>query len=318
MEYRDYYKTLGVDKKASQADIKKAYRRLSKKYHPDHNPDNEQAESQFKAVNEAYQVLGDAEKRAHYDRIDASGFGGGFNDAGFGGQGGFSGWQNVHFNFNQGGQRRGGPVSGFSDFFETIFGGTNTAQGQQQRRPTPEKKNMTVKTTISLADAYHMAKRTISIAYDDRLSHGGTRRVEKSLDVTIPPNVKSGTKIRLKGQGSSTYDGGPNGDILLELNIAAHPNFAVEGTNLVTMINISPWDAILGAKITCPTMDKPLLLSIPAGTSGGTRLRLKGKGLPTSKTARGDLLAEIKIRIPTELSETERQLVEKLKSLQTI
>jgi len=324
VQFQDYYEVLGVPRDASQEDIQKAYRRLARKYHPDMNK-GEEAERMFKKVGEAYEVLKDPDKRKKYDQLGENWQQGQeFRPP--------PGWENVEFDFGGpgGGGGRGGRGGGggfhfdgdFSDFFRTIFGsgggmgghespfeqafrggggvggmGGDRHQRAQRQQPT----NVESEMTISLADAYHGAKRQITLQSPD----GRSQRI----DVTIPPGIKSGGKMRLKGQAPT------GGDVLLKVNIAPDPRFTVDGVNLVTTIDLQPWDAALGAKTPVQTMEGEVTLTVPPGTSSGAKLRLKGKGMPKTKTERGDLHAEVRIVMPKELTDEQRELFEKLKEV---
>jgi len=323
MQFQDYYKTLEVNKKATAAEIKKAYRRLSKKYHPDHNQDPK-AEDRFKQINEAYQVVGDEEKRRRYDTLGAGyAHGQDFRHP----RGGTPGWQGVQFDFEGGfggrGQGPGGVSGGFSDFFEMLFGGQpGTSQGFPQAenpydgrgRPRGRKgENRDAEVTISLDDAYHGGTRQVTLQFTKSRPDGGRATQTKSFDVKIPPGTTNGTKIRLKGQGGEGLGGGDAGDLLLKINIAPHPRFTVEGHDVQTVLRLAPWEAALGDKIDVPTVDGSVRLTIPAGTSSGKTLRLRNKGLPKKGGVRGDLLVNLEIVLPKELSDSERTLYEALR-----
>ncbi len=311
MQYHDYYKTLEVDRTASAAEVKKSYRRLSKKFHPDHNKDPK-AEDKFKEINEAYQVLGDEEKRKRYDAL-GSGFSHGQDFRPGAGAGGGA-WQNVHFDFDSAfggrGPGRQGPVSGggFSDFFEMLFGGQPGSsqgfpfgenpfgpQGQPKGR---DGQNTEADITISLYDAYKGATRQITLQSTGRGPDGGRRTETKTYDVKIPPGTTTGKRIRLKGQGGHGMGGGKRGDVLLRVTVADHPDFQLDGHDLRTTLPIAPWEAVLGAKVTCPTLDGEVKLTIPAGSQSGKTLRLRGKGLPKTKNESGDLHVVLQIVVP--------------------
>lgn len=324
MQVPDYYQTLGVDRNASQDEIKKAFRRLSKEYHPDRNKSKE-AEEKFKQINEAYEVLKDPERRKQYDAIGRGGFRPGQDFQGFGG----GGWQNVEFHF--GGDFGQGP-SGFSDFFETFFGGgpRRARQGARARHafeevfggfgggpfePEPEARpgrSQEVELTISLEDAYHGAQKTLVLDRQVVGPDGGRRTEKRTLTVKIPPGTTEGTRIRLAGQGQPGPFGGPPGDLYLKVHLAPHPRFEVEGQNLVTRLPITPWEAALGAKVPLETLSGKVTLTIPAGSSSGRRLRLRGKGLPKKGGGRGNLEVELQIVVPKTLSAKERALFEQL------
>lgn len=296
MEYKDYYKTLGVDRKAAQDEIKKAYRKLALQYHPDRNPNNKEAEDKFKDLNEAYQVLSDPEKRSHYDRLG----------------GDYSRWQQQgspdgDFNWGQwttqknGGRRvqyTGNPEDifgghgGFSDFFEQIFGGGFAAGGQQRAR---QQQAYEQPVTVSLEEAYR----------------GGARLMQldgKRLEVKIPAGAHSGTKVRMTGAGPS------GGDILLVVDVAQDPRFTRDGDNLETEVETDIYTAVLGGELRVPTMDGEVLLKIPAGSQPEQSIRLKGKGMPSlkNKDQRGDLFARLKVRIPKTLTPEQKELFEQL------
>lgn len=302
MDYKDYYKTLGVGRQASQDEIKKAYRKLALQFHPDRNPNNKDAENQFKEVNEAYQVLGDAEKRAHYDRLGAdysrwqqAGGRGGFNW----GQWSTGGSGNVRVEYSGDMGDLFGQMGGFSDFFQQIFGGMGGGFGQAQRRQATRPQAYEQPVTISLEEAYR----------------GGTRLMQldgKRLEVKIPAGARSGTKIRMAGAGPSGRNGQAS-DIFLVVDVAADPRFTRDGDDLTTEVTTDLYTAVLGGEVRVPTLEGEVLLKVPAGTQPGQSIRLKGKGMPRLKsTERGDLFASIKVRIPKELSAEERDLFEAL------
>jgi curved DNA-binding protein len=327
MQFQDYYKTLGVERGASQDEIKKAFRGLSMKYHPDRN-DAAGAEDKFKEVNEAYEVLKDPEKRARYDQL-GSGFHAGqdFRPP--------PGWQNVDFNFNfgQGGPGPGGPGGpvGFSDFFEAFFGGAGPmpgggvggARGRGPRRdpfrnydPRPSKGRSTeADLTITLEDAYHGAEKNLALDRVFTDFDGGRRNEKKTYAVKIPPGTTQGTKIRLKGEGQPGLGGGAPGDLLMKVHIAPHDVFELHGHNLSARLYLTPWEAALGAKVGFETLDGEVKVTIPAGSQSGQKLRLKDKGLKKRGGARGNLELELLIRVPKELGDEERALLEKWRDL---
>jgi curved DNA-binding protein len=321
MKYQDYYETLGVPRDASAGEIKKAYRRLSKQFHPDRNKEKG-AEDQFKKVGEAYQVIGDPEKRKKYDQI-----GRGFHQ----GQD-FTppqGWQGVPFDFEGAFARESGPMSGFSDFFETLFG----AQGARGRagartgpRPNPyapeaqrEKVGADRETdvTITLEEAYIGATRTVHLTTTSTSLDGGRSQEKKTLDVKIPPGTTSGTRIRLKGQGAPGVFGGAHGDLFLKVTIAPHPRFTVVDHDLSGVLNIAPHEAALGAKVPFQTLDGEVTLTVPPGSQSGRKLRLREKGLPKKNGERGVLNVELKVVVPTVLTDDERKLYEMLRDKST-
>ncbi|RVU85340.1 J domain-containing protein [Leucothrix sargassi] len=280
MEYKDYYKILGVSKTADKDEIRKSYRKLARKYHPDVSKEAN-AEARFKEVNEAYEVLSDSQKRAEYDHMGSAGFGGGRNP--FEGAGGFSGggFQND---------------SGFSDFFDTFFGGRAGGAGgrQQYQRPQkPEPQNATI--YLDLEDAFEGANKRI------RIQGGG------SVEVKIPKGIEEGKKIRLAGKASN------GGDLHLEVKFNAHPTYRLDGKDIFIDLPIAPWEAALGSSVTVPTLSGSIKLTIPAGAKSGNKMRLKGRGLP-AKVA-GDQYVVLKMVTPVPSTDEERALYEQMKEL---
>jgi curved DNA-binding protein len=309
MEYKDYYKVLGVARGASQAEIKKAYRKLALQFHPDRNPNNKAAEEKFKEANEAYQVLSDTEKRSKYDQLGSEysqwqqrgAQGGGFNWGQWtsGRPGGvrveYSGDPNDVF---------GGRMGGFSDFFEQIFGGAGgfepgmragRAARAAQAAPAYEQP-----VTVTLEEAYRGGARLLQL--DDR-----------RLEVKIPAGARSGTKIRMPGVGPAAR-GGPGSDIYLVIDVAPDERFSREGDDLQTEVETDLYTAVLGGEVRVPTLDGSVMLKIPASTQPGQSFRLKDKGMPQLKNNKehGDLFAKIKVRIPKDLSAEEMKLFEQL------
>ncbi|MEM7332209.1 MAG: J domain-containing protein [Chloroflexota bacterium] len=289
MNYQDYYKTLGVSKSATEKEIKQAYRKLAQKYHPDKNQGNKAAEETFKSINEAYEVLGNSENRAKYNRLGSAYH----HHQQMGGAGGFDFSQF----FNGGNGRPGG--SGFSDFFESIFAQQQGFGGPQTRRPNL---NVEHEVTIRLEEAYTGTERIIT--------HGSDRFTAK-----IPAGVNDGTKIRLRGKGRTMQ--GMKGDLFLKVLIAPHETFEFTNEQLRTNVEVDHLTAVLGGKAIVPTMTGSVKLSIPAGTQPNQTMRLKGKGMPkrTPKDSFGDLLVTIKVAIPQTLTEPEKELYQKLAEL---
>ncbi len=329
VDFEDYYSVLGVDRDASQEDIQKAYKRLARKYHPDVNDDPD-AEDKFKQLNEAYQVLKDPEKRKRYDRLGQN-----WDKAGAGGQGA-PGWENVNMGggdnvsfedifggaASSAGSANQGSAGGFSDFFETFFnqgmrggpgGGAGGARsGRQQRQRPGQGRSQEVTLQVNLEDVYNSREKTISVPIE-RIEQGRRIQDRKTYTVQIPPGTTDGSTIRLAGGGEEGRAGGPRGDILIRIEIADHPHFEVDDLDLHTEVAVAPWEAALGTRVTVPTVEGSAKVAVPEGAQSGSKLRLKGKGLPESSTERGDLYVELSIRVPDELSSRERELFEQLR-----
>jgi curved DNA-binding protein len=309
MDYKDYYQILGVDKKTSQAEVKKAYRTLALQYHPDRNPGDSQAEEKFKEINEAYQVLGDKDKRAKYDQLGSA-----YNqwERG-GGQGGFD-WDQWQQSGGPGGVRVEysgdiddlfGGAGGFSDFFQQIFGGgggfdPRRAQGQARGR-TRQPQAYEQPVTISLEEAYRGSQRQLNVD-------------GKTLQVKIPAGAKDGTKVAMRGAG-------PQGsDIYLVMDVAPDPRYTRKGDNLHSEFELDLYTAVLGGEVAVPTMNGEVKLHIPAGTQPGQSFRLKGKGMPNLKNPQqhGDLLAKAKVRLPKRLTSEQKRLFKELAEQKSI
>lgn len=278
MATKDYYKIMGVARDASQKDIKRAYHRLARKFHPDVSKAPDAAE-RFKEIGEAYAVLSDPEKRAAYDQF------GEYWEAGQQAQQQQSGgWQQ---DFGQRQQSFNG--GDFSDFFSDIFGQRGFGGfNQQGRRGFAQRgEDIHAKIQIDIEDSYHGASRSISVA---------TPNGKRTLNVRIPRGVMAGQQIRLAGQGEQGFGGGARGDLLLEVEFRAHPRYRVEGRDVYLRQPVSPWEAALGAKVTVPTPTGNIDIKIPANSSADRKLRLKGKGLPAKQP--GDLFVELTIALP--------------------
>lgn len=295
MANTDYYQTLEVSKTATADEIKKAYRRLSRKYHPDMNPDDKQAEANFKAVQQAFDVLGDEQKRRQYDQ-----FGEAFNRRGPQGEG--QTWTSGQggFDFND---LFGGQVD-LGDLFGGAFGGGGRGQTRQRRRQTPGR-DLEIGISIPFQIAVNGGEYPLS------LQRGG--QTERIM-VKIPPGVDEGSRVRLAGQGEPSTTGGPAGDLHLKLQIIPHPYFRRDGNNLLIDMPLSITEAILGAQVEVPTLAEGMVsLKVPPGTSSGAKLRLKGKGIVDRKTKeQGDQLVVIKIVSPKEITPAARELLDKL------
>jgi DnaJ-class molecular chaperone len=325
VQFRDYYQVLGVPKTASEDEIKAAFRKLARKYHPDVNPGDKSAEEKFKEANEAYEVLSDPDKRKRYDQLGPdwksgqefrpppgwqAAEGGGYADFGdlFGG---------------------GQGASGFSDFFEALFGrgrGARRGAGFAMRGQDVE-----AEIPLTLEEAHRGVKRTLNLQTTQQCPecHGsgskdgktpcpncrgaGFIRRPKSLEVTIPAGVREGSVIRLAGQGEPGAGGAPAGDLFLRVRLQPHRLFNVVGENDVQIeLPVAPWEAALGAKLSVPTLDGPVEMKVPSGTQGGQRLRLRSRGLNRRGGGRGDEYVKIKIVNPPALTAKEKELYEQL------
>jgi curved DNA-binding protein len=300
--FRDYYEVLGVPRGAGDDEIRSAYRKLARTYHPDVNKEPG-AEDRFKEISEAYEVLRDPEKRARYDQLGAnwkagedvggaSGFGGS-GQGGFGsGQGGFG---DVRVEFGDG--------NGFSDFFESLFGGGG---GPGARRSTG---------FDGFSTRGGDQEATLEVTLEEA-AKGGRRKISlgdgRDYEVNIPAGVRDGQRIRLAGEGGTGAGGGPSGDLFLRVRIKPQRRFRVDGSDLHVELPVAPWEAALGASVEVPTLDGTARVKVPAGSSSGRRLRLKGEGMPGPGKGRGDLFAQVKIVVPKELSKRERELFESL------
>lgn len=319
MKFKDYYDTLGVSRDASQDDIRKAFRKLARKYHPDVAEDKTAAEEKFKELNEAYEVLGDPEKRQKYDTLGANWKDGAdFRPppgSGFGGGGGFEGYD-VHF---------GG--TGFSDFFEAFFGGRRTAggaggagggfggfgggaagdpfgRGAAGGAYQARGRDIEADILVRLDEVMEGSQRTLTLREPD----GST----KTARVRVPKGVHEGQLIRLAGLGNPGMGGGPAGDLFLRVRLERHPDFRVQGADLYYDLEVAPWEAVLGTSVEVRTLHGKLSLRIPAGISGGTELRLRGKGLPQPGGGFGDLYAVVRIQVPSSVDGREKELWEEL------
>ena len=329
MNFKDYYSILGVPKNAAEKDIKSAYRKLARKWHPDANPNNaKEAEEKFKEISEAYEVLGDPEKRKKYDVLGPN-------------------WQQAanqaeqqrryrttvngeEFDFDLGGA--GGP-SGFSDFFDVFFSGIGRRQTAQG--PGLARRGQDLETTIDLdlRDAYDGGKKTVSLQIDDvcpRCHGTGTERgrlcpvchgtgrvlVSKRFEVTVPKGIGEGQRIRLAGQGGAGVNGGPNGDLHLVVKFQEDPTYKRKGNDLYVDLPISIYDLVLGGEVDVPTLSGQVAMKIPAGTQNNRLLRLSGRGMPQVKgKSSGDQYVRLIGQLPQNLSNAEKKLFKELASL---
>ncbi|APZ43820.1 DnaJ C-terminal domain-containing protein [Acidihalobacter ferrooxydans] len=305
MEFKDYYQILGVSREASQDDIKRAYRKMARKYHPDVSQESD-AEARFKEVGEAYEVLKDPEKRAAYDQLGAN-------------------WQaGQDFrpppNWDQGFEFHGGgftdaDAAGFSDFFESLFGhgGFGGAQrgGGAYQGFRAQGEDTHARILIDLEDAYAGASRAISLKHTELGPDGRPQLKERTLNVRIPKGVRQGQHIRLAGQGGAGIGGGQAGDLYLEIEFRPHALYKVEGKDVYLELPVAPWEAALGATVKVPTPAGTVDLKLPANSSGGRKLRLKGRGIPARES--GDFYVILQIALPKADTDQARQAYENCK-----
>lgn len=334
VKFQDYYETLGVDRNASDKEIKSAYRKLARKWHPDLHPpaDKKKAEEKFKQINEAYEVLKDPEKRKKYDQLgsrwkEGQGFqpppdmdGVRFYTSGDFSGGSFEGFE-----------------GGFSDFFKMFFGGGGpkgrTADGSRSaRRRTVRGEDVESDIELTLEEAYKGVTRSIRISggavcpdcggtgqrgsgFCPRCAGTGSIPDEKILEVKVPPGVREGSRIRLKGQGGNGLGGGPKGDLYLKVRLKPHPYFRLKDNDVEVDAVIRPDQALFGGRIQVETLDGPVNVKVPPGSRSGSRLRLRGKGFPVKGGGRGDQYVRLVIDLPADLSEDEKSLYRKLHEL---
>jgi len=302
MDFKDYYEIIGVKKDASQAEIKRAYKKLARKYHPDVSKEAN-AEEHFKDIGEAYEALKDPEKRAAYDQLGAN-------------------WKNgqdftpppdwdAGFEFNGGGFTDGNNAD-YSDFFESLFGrGYQPGHsGGQRRNYQARGSDHHAKVLIDLEDAFNGASRGITLQSPELDNTGHVVNKQRTLNVKIPKGVKQGQRIRLSGQGSPGMGGAPNGDLYLEIEFNPHSIYKVEGHDIYLDLPISPWEAALGASVKAPTPIGPVDLKIAAGTPNGRKMRLKGRGIPSKVP--GDLYVIPQITTPPADTEKAKALYQKM------
>lgn len=343
MEYKDYYKTLGVKRDASADEIKKAFRKLARKYHPDINPGDQAAESKFKEINEAYEVLSDADKRKKYDQFGAdwnryqqAGGAGGFDWSRYASQPG-----GARVDFGQGGFGGGFGQSeaGFSDFFETLFGamGGHRTSGFAGGGTRPQKgQDFEQAIEISLAEAYNGTQRQMRIEVPQQCptcrgtgaqgnnlcptcqGTGVSGQQQRTLTIKIPAGIDTGGKVRISGEGGFGINGGPSGDLYLTVTVQAHPRYERQGQDLRYRAPVDLFTMMLGGTARIELLSgKTLTLQIPANTPNGKTFRIRGQGMPRpgQPDQRGDLYIIAEAQLPTELSERERELVEELRGI---
>jgi curved DNA-binding protein len=337
VQYKDYYQSLGVSRTASDAEIKKAFRKLAREYHPDVAKNKKQAEEKFKEINEAYEVLGDPAKRKKYDELGANWQSGAdFRPPG--------GWES--FVREQAAGRRGSRGqdyefqfggTGFSDFFEQLFGSAGRrgaagfdGRGRFGEEEAPERgQDIEGDIMVTLEEATRGSIRSVSVRHGalcekcggtgQRGRHacsacGGTGQLAKTEthQVKIPAGVTEGQRLRVAGRGESGVGGGAAGDLYLRVRLAKHPDFDVDGHNLIYEAELAPWEAVLGASISVPTLDGRVNIKIPPGTQNGQKLRVRGRGLPERGGGTGDLIVETRVEVPNRISDSERKLWEQL------
>ena len=298
MEYKDYYKTLGVEKNATLDDIKNKYRRLARKYHPDVSTEKN-AEEKFKEVREAYEVLKNPEKRKAYDQMGSEWKSGEqFRPP--------PGWQ---YQQQAGESEETFDAGGFSDFFENLFG--QRARGGQRREYSQRGQDQHSKINIFLEEAYRGTERTLQLQEPEMdPATGEVKLLSRSINVKIPAGVTDGQQIRLAGQGGKGAGKGANGDIYLEIHIAPHPYYTVKDRDIYLNLPVTPSEAALGAKVEVPTLGGKVGVNIPANSQTGSKLRLKGRGLPGNTP--GDQYVLLNIYIPEPNTESQREIYKKM------
>ena len=318
VKFQDYYETLGVARSATPDEIKLAFRKLARLYHPDVAKNKVTGEAKFKVINEAYEVLGDPEKRRRYDELGPnwqdnstgpSTAGGGARRRTQSPQG------ETDFEFSG---------TGFSDFFESFFGGGRDGFGS--RRPSAGRpdgdgesfaqpgQDVEADLLVTLEEALRGSLRKVTLR---RPGDDQTAERTNTYQVRIPPGVREGQRIRLAGQGSTGFGGGATGDLYLRVRLARHPDFSVQAADLYCDLNLAPWEAVLGVEAKIPTLDGRTTLRVPPGTAAGSKLRLRGLGLPRADHTRGDLYAKVRIQTPATISAEERTLWEQLSRTST-
>ena len=320
VKFKDYYEILGVTRNAKEAEIKKAYRKLAKKHHPDINKSAE-SEAKFKEISEAYEVLSDPEKRKRYDELGANWKNGqdftpppgnqNFSGQDYYGAHGSSSGHNYSFH----------DFADFSDFFETLFSsgqkqGANRASADKttQRRRPVHGQDIEAEIEISLEEAFHGTEKSANMQTVELDADGRLTPTNKKINFRLAPGTTQNSRIRIRGKGGSGFDGGKNGDLYLRVHIKPHSRFKVKEHNLEVEVKITPWEAALGAAVAVPTVTGSATIKIKPGTQSGSKIRLKGKGLPRPKndSGAGDLIAVIKIVVPEKLSEQEEKLFREL------
>ena len=298
VKFKDYYETLGVPRGANDAEIKKNFRKLAREFHPDVAKNKKTAEEKFKEINEAYEVLGDATKRKKYDELGANWKSGAEfqRPPSAGGRGfrpGGPGMDSQEFRFEG---------NGFSDFFEQMFGGSSR-RGFEQQEVSARGRDIEGDILVTLEEAMSGSVRAVTV----RRPHGRVLK-EETYQVKIPIGVTDGAKLRLAGKGDAGSGKGGAGDLYLRVRLAKHPEFEVDGSSLIYQLELAPWEAVLGAEISVPTLTGRVSLKLAAGTQAGQKLRVRGRGLPPS----GDLMVVTSVVLPAKVSDSERKLWEQL------
>ncbi len=312
VKFQDYYQTLGVTRTATADDIKKAFRKLARVHHPDvATTDKAKAEEKFKTINEAYEVLGDPEKRRRYDELGANWEQGGYAAPPQGGfRRGRTGPQSAGASFEFDG-------TGFSDFFETYFGGRGGGFGSAQQPSgrargqgfAQKGQDVEADILVTLEEVLSGSPRKVTLRRPD--GQGGADRTD-TYQVRIPPGVHEGQRIRLAGQGEPGFGGGATGDLFLRVRLAQHPEFSVKETDLYYDLDLAPWEAVLGVQVKIPALDGATTLKVKPGTESGSKLRMRGLGLPREDKSRGDLYAIVRVLIPESITTEEKELWEQL------
>lgn len=314
VQFKDYYESLGVPRSASEAEIKKAFRKLAREFHPDVAKDKKRAEEKFKEINEAYEVLSDPAKRKKYDELGANWKAGaefrpppGWESAGRRGfRGRAPGGEDFEFNF-------GG--AGFSDFFEQLFGQRARGGGGNFRtRPEFEEEGFAERgrdvegeILVTLPEVARGSVRAVTLT-----SESGGRTKTQTYKVKIPAGVSEGQRLRVAGRGEAGVGGGEAGDLFLRVRFARHPEFEVDGHNLIHEAELAPWEAVLGTNLSVPTLDGRVNIKIPPGTQNGQKLRVRGRGLPQRGGDSGDLFVVARVEVPERVTDAERTLWEQL------
>jgi curved DNA-binding protein len=322
VEFKDYYKTLGVPRTASHDELRTAFRKLARQYHPDVAKDKKRSEEKFKEINEAYEVLGDKEKRAKYDQLGADWKDGGAKrPPGSGGEA----FRTHSWRSGPGAENYEFGGTGFSDFFEQVFG----RRGAAAEPETEKGQDAEGVIMVTLEEAMSGAIRAVSVRRNTVCAEchgsgaqgrqvcpacGGAGQVSATQDykVKIPPGVRDGQRLRVSGRGEPGQGGGPPGDLYLRVRMASHPDFRVEGGDLYYDLDLAPWEAALGASVSIPTLSGPVSIKIPPATQTGQRLRVRGRGLPGREGAQGDLYVVARIQMPKEVVDREKGLWEQL------